>query len=905
MFPIGIAIVFSFWRRKLFKFRNVSSELMFIILLSFSLVTASVGDKSENITSDNGNATSDVTEVISNNENLEENHTVAADENRLNYEDERGKDETVLHGLRLMKTSSKMNYDEDGVLIVSEMVPLTLEIYGINLDQVIKAKFTTAEGTAGGICTSSSSHYQSEEVSPVLLENGMMQIELPEGLQYHQDDNIYYLCVKLESERRFLHQGDSDPLMIIVTSELLPEWFKAIVVVGCLMLSGMFSGLNLGLMSLDRTELQILVNSGSEKERSYATSILPVRIHGNFLLCSILLGNVLVNNSLTIVLDSLLDGGGAIAVVFATLAIVIFGEIIPQALCSRHGLAIGARTIWLMKFFMFLTSPLSYPLSKLLDYLLGAELGTVYNKQKLMELLKVTDGMNDLDKDEVDMVTGALVLSKKNVKDVMTKLEDCYMLPLDKHLDFETVSEIKSQGYSRIPVYKQEKENVVYILLAKDLLFLDTEDEKTVEEVCKFYENAPNFVYDDTVLTDMFNEFKTGDKGHMAIVQAINNEGEGDPFYQTIGLVTLEDIIEEIIQSEIVDETDVVTDNKSKKKRKSRYRKEADLKLFGHKTHNHVHISPQMSLAVLQFLSANVKPFYPDRFNQRILQKLLSMDVYRVVKINSLKLGELSNPEEGVIMKRGVPCDFFVLVIEGKVEITIGKEDKIFHEGPFSCFGEKMLEQEQFNFQNWSVNSANNSERSLSITSSKVSTWVPDYNLKAITDLMYLKIRRGIYQLAIKANKLKVSNSESEANIKELDLVETLLNETKSDADFELQSTCYQSPEKLRDCPASKDVLKKSYSSPKTGFSADSGHTVSQDTMTIEKVDLSRSLTEERISDRVISDRSITTSPTKGLLSDNSLSKGSKDNNKVMFILSDAEDSPETASLLHSEHKVS
>ena len=62
---------------------------------------------------------------------------------------------------------------------------------------------------------------------------------------------------------------------------------------------------------------------------------MPVRKHGNFLLCSILLGNVLVNNSLTILLDSLLDGGGAIAVVFATLAIVIFGEIIPQAICSR------------------------------------------------------------------------------------------------------------------------------------------------------------------------------------------------------------------------------------------------------------------------------------------------------------------------------------------------------------------------------------------------------------------------------------------------------------------------------------------------------------------------------------------------------------------------------------------
>ena len=59
-------------------------------------------------------------------------------------------------------------------------------------------------------------------------------------------------------------------------------------------------------------------------------------------------------------------------------------------------------------------------------------------------------------------------------------------------------------------------------------------------EVCKFYNNKPNFVFDDNVLTDMFNEFKTGDKGHMAIVQTINNEGDGDPYYETIGLVTLE-----------------------------------------------------------------------------------------------------------------------------------------------------------------------------------------------------------------------------------------------------------------------------------------------------------------------------------------------------------------------------
>ena len=116
---------------------------------------------------------------------------------------------------------------------------------------------------------------------------------------------------------------------------------------------------------------------------------MPIRGMGNFLLCSILLGNVLVNNTLTVLLDTLTGGGGVVAVIGATLGIVIFGEIIPQAVCSRHGLAVGANTIWLTKFFMLVTSPLSFPISMVLDKILGAEIGTVYNRERLMELIKV------------------------------------------------------------------------------------------------------------------------------------------------------------------------------------------------------------------------------------------------------------------------------------------------------------------------------------------------------------------------------------------------------------------------------------------------------------------------------------------------------------------------------------
>ena len=307
------------------------------------------------------------------------------------------------------------------------------------------------------------------------------------------------------------------------------------------------------------------------------------------------------------------------------------------------------------------------------------------------------------------------------------------------------------------------------------MLFLDTDGAKTVYEVCKFYDNKPNFVFDDNVLTDMFNEFKTGDKGHMAIVQAINNEGDGDPYYETIGLVTIEDIIEEIVQSEIIDETDVVTDNKSRKKIKSHRRKDEDLRLFFNKSQQHVSVSPQVSLAVLQFLTTHIQPFFPDNFSRTILQKLLGMDVYREVKLRSSKAGD-TNDNHGVLMKKGVPCDFFILIIEGRVEVTIGKEDKKFTEGPFSSFGEQMLEADTSR-----VSTGQNSEKSsssLSSVSSRTGPWLPDYTLRASTDIVYLKIRRNTYNIALRAFRLNGANS------KEDEVIDVLARMTNEDADF-------------------------------------------------------------------------------------------------------------------------
>lgn len=209
----------------------------------------------------------------------------------------------------------------------------------------------------------------------------------------------------------------------------------------------------------------------------------------------------------------------------------------------------------------------------------------------------------------MNIISGALELRKKTVADIMTHINDAYMLSLDAVLDFETVSDIMNSGYSRIPVYDGDRKNIVTLLYIKDLAFVDTDDNTPLKTLCEFYQNPVHFVFEDYTLDVMFNQFKEGTIGHIAFVHRVNSEGDGDPFYETVGLVTLEDVIEELIQAEIVDETDVFVDNRTKTRR-SRYKK-ADFSAFAERREAQtVHISPQLTLATFQYLSTGKSIFF-------------------------------------------------------------------------------------------------------------------------------------------------------------------------------------------------------------------------------------------------------------------------------------------------------
>lgn len=421
-------------------------------------------------------------------------------------------------GMRLASCNKSCGTNEDGTIYVSEGSTVNLRLYGQRLGSISSNLISFTEvDNADTIRNSTNCPELTKDLVVQRLVNvsrgdtsGMLVV-LTKFLRRSENMKLYALCTRASVDGPWQRWTDKDSLLFLKeeTGRFLPFWLHILLIMVLLVLSGIFSGLNLGLMALDPMELRIVQNCGTQKERRYARKIEPIRRKGNYLLCSLLLGNVLVNTSLTILLDNLI-GSGLMAVASSTIGIVIFGEIVPQALCSRHGLAVGANTIILTKFFMLLTFPLSFPISKLLDFFLGQEIGTVYNREKLMEMLKVTEPYNDLVKEELNMIQGALELRTKTVEDIMTQLQDCFMIRSDAILDFNTMSEIMESGYTRIPVFEDEQSNIVDILYVKDLAFVDPDDCTPLKTITRFYNHPVHFVFHDTKLDAMLEEFKKG-----------------------------------------------------------------------------------------------------------------------------------------------------------------------------------------------------------------------------------------------------------------------------------------------------------------------------------------------------------------------------------------------------------
>ncbi|RUS14092.1 hypothetical protein BC937DRAFT_94350, partial [Endogone sp. FLAS-F59071] len=149
---------------------------------------------------------------------------------------------------------------------------------------------------------------------------------------------------------------------------------------------------------------------------------------------------------------------GIISVVVSTALLVIFSEIIPQAVCSQHGLAIGAFFAWPVRILTWVLFVIAWPIAKLLDLLLGTNHGMIYRRAELKELIALhSESFNaggDLEKDAVTILQGALEMQDKTVREAMTPIDNVLMLNFDEILNRKTLNRLAKAGHSRIPVYK-------------------------------------------------------------------------------------------------------------------------------------------------------------------------------------------------------------------------------------------------------------------------------------------------------------------------------------------------------------------------------------------------------------------------------------------------------------------
>ncbi|XP_004508366.1 DUF21 domain-containing protein At4g14240-like [Cicer arietinum] len=391
--------------------------------------------------------------------------------------------------------------------------------------------------------------------------------------------------------------------------------------------AGIMSGLTLGLMSLSLVDLEILERSGSPSEKKQAAIILPVVKKQHQLLVTLLLCNAVAMEALPIYLDKLFNQ--FLAIILSVTFVLFFGEVIPQAICSRYGLAVGANFAWLVRILMIICYPVSYPVGKVLDYLLGHD-EALFRRAQLKALVSIhgkeAGKGGELTHDETTIISGALDLTEKTAEEAMTPIESTFSLDVNSKLDWEAMGKILARGHSRVPVYSGNPKNVIGLLLVKNLLTVRPETETPVSAVS--IRRIPR-VPSDMPLYDILNEFQKGSSHMAAVVKAkgkgketpqiideekfeakksvggdsqlttpllqkhdanlenvvvdidkpsklpiinkqtglqrtsdgsLNGPSENIEDGEVIGIITLEDVFEELLQEEIVDETDEYVD---------------------------------------------------------------------------------------------------------------------------------------------------------------------------------------------------------------------------------------------------------------------------------------------------------------------------------------------------------
>jgi metal transporter CNNM len=440
-------------------------------------------------------------------------------------------------------------------------------------------------------------------------------------INYDDDDDDYFVqhhTTNLTNEEivaiveEFLRPGWRELTISIVGATI------------CVVLAGLASGLMYGILSLDPIMLLIKQRAGAtERERRQAASLMPLVRQRHFLLVTLLLLSCCAGEALPVLINMVATEVTAVAISVALILIV--GDILPSALFTgTNQVALASRLSPLLKLFMCLLSPIAWPMSKLLDWIFsdkhGSEAGKGLDRVELAALIRIQyeqkmakDGhthnvmhpslleevlssfftkeeeselgndeeseakkkiesnmrQSSIHLNEVNIAEGALQMSTRYAIDIIKTKERVYSLPIDTILTEDNIVRIYSSGYSRVPIYEEgDKSRIRGILMTRQLIVVNKNDSMPVSQLPL---HTPQCVGPQTNLVDLISLFQghANRVGHMALVCAnptagnlALEENEGLPADAGfMGILTLEDVLEAVLQEEIYDEMDVAGRN--------------------------------------------------------------------------------------------------------------------------------------------------------------------------------------------------------------------------------------------------------------------------------------------------------------------------------------------------------
>jgi putative hemolysin len=327
--------------------------------------------------------------------------------------------------------------------------------------------------------------------------------------------------------------------------------WQLVILVFLLCCSAFFSAAETGLMSLSKIRLRHMVEGkvkGADKVEKLIEN--PSRLLG-----TILVGNNIANIfasalATAIAINILGPEGVGIATAVMTVLVIIFGEITPKSLAAQNSEKVSLKVAKPISILIILLKPIvivtTYVASGLITFFGGKpnKNQPYITEDELKTIVDVSEEEGVLEVEEKEMIYNVFEFGDLQVRDVMVQRVD--IIALEEASSYEeTMKIIKSEQFSRIPVYRDTIDNIVGILNVKDLLMNlceESMDGFTLEK----YMREPNYTFEFKKIADLFRDMKK-EKNHMAVVL--------DEYGGTVGIVTIEDLIEEIV-GDISDEYD-------------------------------------------------------------------------------------------------------------------------------------------------------------------------------------------------------------------------------------------------------------------------------------------------------------------------------------------------------------